>query len=136
MKLALAIAAALLVAFAALTWLALEAGDVAIVETRADDGSSRATHVWFTESDGELWLEAGSPENPWFADLGRDPRLVLRAEGHDGDYLGERRDDLESRARVRARLLEKYGWRDRWVGLWFVDQSKSLVVRLVPVPAP
>ena len=56
----------------------------------APDGSIRATHVWFAESDGELWLEAGSPENPWFDDLGRDPRLELRAEGHDGAYLAER----------------------------------------------
>jgi hypothetical protein len=131
MKLALGIAVALVVAFAAITWFALEAGGVAIVETRAEDGSTRATHVWFAESDGELWLEAGSPENPWFADLGRNPRVALRADGRDGIYTAERHDDTESRARIRAKLHEKYGWRDAWVGL-FVDQSKSLVVRLVP----
>lgn len=78
-----------------------------------------------------LALEAGSPENPWFADLGRDPRLALRADGVDGVYVAERRDDADSRARVRAKLREKYGLRDSWVGL-FVDQSKSLVVRLAP----
>ena len=131
MKLALGIALALVVGFVALTWLALEAGGVAIVETRAEDGSTRATHVWFVAPDGELWLEAGSPENPWFADLGREPRLALHADGRDGIYTAERHDDPESRARVRALLAEKYGLRDRWVGL-FVDQSQSLVVRLKP----
>ncbi len=131
MKLAFGIAAALVVGFIALGWLALEAGGVAIVETRAEDGSTRATHVWFVEPDGELWLEAGLPENSWFADLGRDPRLHLRADGREGDYEAERRDDAESRARVRALLAEKYGLRDRFVG-YFVDQSRSLVVRLVP----
>jgi hypothetical protein len=132
-KLALGIAIALAVAFVAITWLALEAGGVAVVETRAEDGSTRATHVWFVEPDGELWLEAGSPENPWFADLGRDSRLALRADGRSGAYVAERRDDAEARARVRAALREKYGWRDRWIGL-FVDPSRSLVVRLLPEP--
>lgn len=131
MKLALGVAVALVVGFIALTWLALESGDVAVVETRAEDGSTRATHVWFVEPDGELWLEAGSPENPWFADLGREPRLTLHADGRTGAYVAERSDDAESRARVRALLREKYGLRDRWIGL-FVDQTRSLVVRLVP----
>lgn len=132
MKLALGSALALVVAFVAITWLALEAGGVAIVETRAEDDSARATHVWFVEPDGELWLEAGSKQNPWFADLGRDPQLSLRVDGRVRRYVAERRDDAESRARVRALLREKYGLRDAWVGL-FVDQSQSLVVRLVPV---
>jgi hypothetical protein len=131
MKLALGIAVALVIAFLATTWLALETGGVAIVETRAEDGSTRATHVWFAEPDGELWLEAGSPENRWFADLARDPRLTLRADGLEGEFVAERHNDVKSRARVRAFLLEKYGLRDRWIGL-MVDQSKSLVVRLTP----
>ena len=133
MKLALGIALALVVGLAAITWLALETGGVAIVETRAEDGSVRATHVWFVEPEGELWLEAGSPKNRWFADLGRDPRVTLRADGRARACVAERRDDAESRARIRALLREKYGLRDRWIGL-FVDQSKSLVVRLVPAP--
>ena len=131
MKVALGIAAGLVVAFVAITWLALEAGGVAVVETHAANGSLRATHVWFVEPDGELWLEAGSPQNPWFADLARDPRLSLRKDGHAGDYVAERHDDADSRARIRALLRQKYGVRDRWVGL-FVDQSQSLVARLVP----
>jgi len=44
-KIALGIVAALIVAFVAISWLALESGGVAIVETRAPDGSMRATHV-------------------------------------------------------------------------------------------
>jgi len=41
-------------------------------------------------------------------------------------------EDFSARAPIRALLREKYGLRDRWVGL-FVDQSRSLVVRLGPV---
>ena len=120
-----------LAAFAATTWYALEAGGIAVVETRAPDGSTRETHVWYAEPDGELWLEAGSPENPWFADARREGRLTLRADGRKGDYAVAVFEDPEPRERIRAALRAKYGWRDRWVGL-FVDQAKSLVVRLTP----
>jgi hypothetical protein len=130
-RVALAIAASLVIAFAALTWLALESGGVAIVETRASDGSIRSTHVWYAEPDGELWLEAGSPQNPWFEDLSRDPRLSFRAEGRASEYLARKFEDPATRARIRALLREKYGLRDLWVGL-LVDSSRSLVVRLDP----
>jgi hypothetical protein len=131
LKRVLAVAAALLIAFAAITWWALEAGGVAIVETHTPDRRIRSTHVWFAELDGELWLEAGSPENPWFADLRLDPRLAFRADGRAGEYLAEPIDEPAARARVRAELRAKYGVRDRWVGM-LVDQTRSLVVRLVP----
>jgi len=131
MKLAIGLALALVVGFVAITWLALEAGGVAIVETRAADGSVRSTHVWFVEPEGELWLEAGSARNPWFEDLSRDSRITLRADDRAGAYLAKPFEDPDARARIRALLREKYGLRDRWVGL-FVDQSQSLVVRLAP----
>jgi hypothetical protein len=130
-RIALLIALALVVAFAAITWLALESGGVAVVETQAADGSRRATHVWFAEPEGELWLEAGSAQNKWYEDLRRSPRLVFRADGRSAEYVATPFEDPAARARVRALLREKYGLRDRWVGL-FVDQSRSLVVRLDP----
>jgi hypothetical protein len=49
---------ALLVAFVLATAWALESGGVAVIETHAPGGELRATHVWYAESDGELWLEA------------------------------------------------------------------------------
>lgn len=131
LKIVLGAAAALLVGFVAITWWALEAGGVAIVQTHAPDGSIRSTHVWFAEPDGELWLEAGSPQNPWFADLSRDPRISFEGDGLAGEYVAEPIEEPAARARIRAELREKYGVRDRWVGM-FVDQAESLVVRLVP----
>ena len=118
---------ALLLALAALTFIALESGGVAIVETHAPDGSVRATHVWFVEHDGELWLEAGAPENSWFRDAERDPGVRVRIDG----VASERRAEIvpEASPDVRARLHAKYGWRDAWVGL-FVDATRSTAVRL------
>lgn len=118
---------ALALGFVALTGIALESGGVAIVETRAPDGTTRATHVWFVEHHGALWLEAGAPENGWFQDVQRDPRLRVRVHGAARDARAEIAP--EASADVRARLRAKYGWRDVWVGL-LVNASRSVAVRL------
>jgi hypothetical protein len=136
LKASLASIAALLVAFVLVTvvvtaW-ALEAGGVAVIATHAPGGELRSTHVWYAESAGELWLEAGTPENSWFTDAQRDPRITFSAEGRSGDYLAEPVYDSEAHTRMRSGLSEKYGWRDRWLGL-FVDTTHSVAVRLIPV---
>jgi len=91
------------------------------------DGATRRTHVWFVERDGALWLEAGAPENGWFRDVSRDPRLRVTIDGATRHVRAEIAP-AESAA-VRARLRTKYGWRDVWVGL-LVDASRSVAVRL------
>jgi len=113
----------------ALTWWALESGGVAVVQTRTADGGRRDTHVWFVTPGGETWLEAGTPENPWFRDLEHSPLLTLSVEGRTVRYRAE--PDPASRERLRSWLREKYGIRDWWVG-HFIDSSRSIPVRLVP----
>jgi hypothetical protein len=113
------------------TWWALEADGVGIITTRAADGTLRATHVWFAENEGELWLEAGTPENPWFLDALRDPQVSFSALEYSGAYVAEPIESPHARDRIRMLLRSKYGMRDRWVGL-FVDSSGSVAVRLVP----
>ena len=132
MKRLLAILGAAVLAFVGFTAWALESGGVAVVETHAADGSLRSTHVWFAEPDGELWVEAGTPENGWFVDVERDPRIRFSAERRSGHYLAERvRPDAHDE--IRALLRAKYGVRDWWIDLLF-DTSRSVAVRLVPVP--
>jgi hypothetical protein len=120
------------VAFGAVTWWALESGGVAVVGTLRIEGGARETHVWYAEPDGELWLEAGTPENPWFQDVLRVSVLRFTAEGRSGRYRAEPIEDPSGHERIRALLREKYGFRDRWVGL-LVDTSRSVAVRLIPV---
>lgn len=119
--------------FVGITWYALESSDVAIVATREAEGGIRRTHVWYVESNGELWIEAGRPENSWFVDVTREPRLQFFAEGRRGLFRAEAARDPEAHARLRALIRSKYGWRDAWVAL-YVDQSRSLAVRLLPAP--
>jgi hypothetical protein len=128
--------AALLVAFVVVTTWALESGGVAVIMTHAPGGELRSTHVWYAESDGELWIEAGTPENAWFTDAQRDPRIAFSADRRSGNYLAEPVYDLGAHTRMRGWLCEKYGLRDYWVGL-LVDSSISVAVRLNPAaPGP
>ena len=117
----------LLVAFAGVTWLALEESGVAVVWTHAPDGGLRTTHVWSVERDGATWLEAGKPENPWFADLRRDPRLAIESDGAKRDAVAEIVPDASPA--VRAAMRARYGWRDRWVQL-LVNANRATAVRL------
>jgi len=122
---------ALALAFALVTVAALELSDVARVETRTADGGTRSTHVWFAERDGALWVEAGTPENGWFVDVQRDDRVAIEIDGAPRSMRAVVVDDDGERARLRAALRERYGWRDAWVGL-LVDASRSIPVRLEP----
>lgn len=113
------------------TWWALESSGVARITTHAPDGALRTTHVWFVERDGVLWIEAGTPESPWYVDIGQRPDLTLERAG--APTAGYRAESAPERsAWVRSALRRKYGLRDRWVGA-FVDASRSLAVRLVPL---
>ena len=132
MKPVLIAIAIFLVAFGVTTWWVLESGGVAVVETRTPEGADRSTHVWFTEPDGELWLEAGTPENSWFRDVQQHPELTFRVDGRSTRYAARPVEDASGHARIRSLIREKYGFRDRWVGL-LVDTSNSVAVRLIPL---
>jgi hypothetical protein len=121
-----------LASFAGVTWWALESGGVAIVATRPADASERRTHVWYVEPNGELWVEAGTPQNGWFVDLANDRELHFSAEGVSGRYRALPSDDPADQQRIRRLIRAKYGWRDRWVGI-YIDSSKSVAVRLQPL---
>lgn len=130
MKIAILGLVSALVAFATLTWWALESSGVAVLETRAPDGSLRSTHVWFAEPNGELWLEAGTPENSWYLDVQRDPQVSFSAPNRSGQYVAQRVGDPAAHDQVRSLLREKYGIRDWWIGLLF-DTSRSIAVQLI-----
>lgn len=127
----LALAAGGALGAAGFTLFALEAGGVAVAETRRADGSTRETHVWYAEVDGEIWLEAGTPENAWFVDVQRDPTLALRTDAGTARYVAEPLPNPDGHERIRVLLREKYGLRDAWIGLVF-DTSRSVAVRLRP----
>lgn len=128
----IAVTLALLVAaFAGVTWWALESGGVATIETRRADGSTRSTHVWWIESSGQLWLEAGSPTNGWYVDVGKRPLVNLSRGGESEEYVALPAPDALDHDWIRSEIRSKYGFRDWWVNL-IVDTSESVAVRMMP----
>ncbi len=123
--------AALAAGLGATTWWALESGGVAVIETQAPVGTVRSTHVWYAKQEGELWLEAGTPGNPWYLDIQRDPQVSFSSLQQSGQFIAKRVQDPRAHDQIRALLREKYGVRDWWIGLLF-DTSRSVAVRLVP----
>lgn len=122
--------------FVLFTWWALESSGVAKIETRMPDGSTRSTHVWYAEPDGEIWIEAGTPENAWYVDIQTEPGVTLRRPSEAGGevvgaYVAQTIPGKAAHERIRALLREKYGIRDGWIDTLF-DTSRSIAVRLVP----
>ena len=132
MKIALGIVVALALLLAGFTWWALEWSGVAVIETEAPDGTQRSTHVWYIEPAGELWLEAGTPDNGWFLDIQRNRELQFSSQDRSGRFTAKPVVEADAHEMVRTLTRQKYGIRDAWVGL-FVDSSESIAVRLLPV---
>lgn len=122
----------LLLAFGAVTLVALEASDVAVLVTPRPGGGVRETHVWWADDGGALLVEAATPERAWLAEAAGEIDVV-RA-GRRERFRVERSPEPGAHDRLRALLRAKYGWRDAWVGL-LQDTSRSVAVRLTPQPA-
>jgi len=143
LKIVIGIVLGAVIAFVVITWLALEAGGVAVIETERADGTARSTHVWFATPDeadllgrGELWAEAGTPENGWYVDLQDRGTLVLAttSKAHASDeYLALPIHGEAAHRKIRSLLRAKYGLRDWWIATLF-DTSRSIAVRLIPIP--
>lgn len=127
-------ALATLIAAGALVWWVLESSGVAIAETHPPGREPRRTHVWYVETGDAIWLEAGRPENPWYLDIQTNPRLTLETDAGRREFDAATVAGREAHAHVRGLLREKYGLRDRILGL-VIDVSPSIAVRLTPVGA-
>jgi hypothetical protein len=119
------------VSFVLFTWWALESGGVAVIETTMPNGQTRSTHVWFVDTNGDIWIEAGTPENTWYVEIQAESTVSFTAAERSGRYIAETIPGETAHLRIRSLLREKYGIRDRWIDFIF-DTSKSIALRLVP----
>lgn len=120
--------------FAAITWVALEGNEVAVLRTRAPDGSYEQTRVWVVDAGGAAWIEAADPERAWYQSLRTQADVELLRGDVALRYRATPEPGPEGRARIRALLRDKYGWADWWVGL-LQDGSESVSIRLDPLDA-
>ena len=126
--------AVLAAAFGAITLLALEGNEVAVLRTRDAGGSVRETRVWLAEQDGALWVEAATPERPFYLDLLARPEVEVVRTGTAVRATAQPEPGAAGHERIRALLAARYGWADAWVG-FLQDTSRSVAVRLTPLPA-
>lgn len=135
MRPALRASAALLgaaLAFAGVTFYALEGREVVVIRSRAVDGAMRQTRTWVADDGAGLLIEAAFAERPFFQDVLANPDVELVRYGAVRRYRATPLPNPDGHARIRALLAEKYGWADWWVGL-LQDTSRSVAVRLEPV---
>lgn len=125
------VTAAAAVAFGAVTWWALESGEVATLRTRAAAGYVEDTRVWVADAEGAVWIEAATPERAWYRRLLAQPEVELVRNGEPASFTATPFPGPEGHARIRGLLRAKYGVRDLWVGL-LQDTSTSIAVRLEP----
>jgi len=126
----IAIVAGVVVLFGAVTWWALESGEVVVLRTYDADGAVHESRVWLAaDESGVLWIEAANPERNWYRELQLRPEVELVRDG-----IPERRRAVpvpgpEGHATVRRLLAARYGLRDWWIGL-LADTSRSVGIRL------
>ena len=126
-----AVLAAAVLAFAAVTLLALEGREVVQLRTVTPEGSVRRTRTWVADADGAMWVEAANVQRPFLLDLRAHPDIELVRGGTVLPVRAVAVPGLDAHRKIRTLLAEKYGWADCWIGL-LADTSRSEAVRLEP----
>jgi hypothetical protein len=119
-----------LAAFVAVTWLALEGGEVVVLRTYDSDGRAYDSRVWIADDEtGAVWIEAASDEKAFYRRVERHPDVELLRDGRWMSLRAVPERGEQGHRMIRERLARKYEWRDRWVGM-LADVSRSVAVRL------
>jgi len=116
-------------AFAVVTFVALEGREVVVVHTHGAAGRDHATRIWVADADGATWIEAANPERPFLYDLADRPQLELERGGAVVRCRAAIVPIPDGHERIRDLLAARYGWADCWIGL-VADTRRSVAVRL------
>ena len=124
----LATGAALL--FGAVTWSALESGEVVVLRTHDADGAVHENRVWLaSDESGVLWIEAANPDRSWYRELQVRPEVEVVRHRTPEHRHAVPVPGPEGHATVRRLLAARYGLRDWWIRL-LADTSRSVGIRL------
>ena len=125
------VAVGVIIAFAVITFAALEGGEVVVVRTHDDQGAVRETRAWIAEHDGHAWIETANLERPFYLHLLADRDIEIVRGGAVIPVRAVPLPQAEGHPLIRRLLAEKYGWKDVWIG-WIADTSQSTAIRLDP----
>lgn len=116
----------------ALEVIAAESGEVVVLQVPDVDGV-RETRLWVVDMDGSQWLRT-QPRARWLALLRTRDDARLARDGEVAPVSIEVVEDPGVVSAVNARMREKYGWADHYVG-WFLgdpDRAGAVAIRLEP----
>ncbi len=109
-------------------WNGLADVDVVRIVTTNEDGSERETKIWIVVEEGSAYVRTGATR--WFANLERDPRVLIRVEETEIRARTDRVTASERIGAVQAAFREKYGFMDRLSG--WVRIGGPRIFELIP----
>lgn len=114
-------------------YLASEAGEVVVIESRDAEGQARHTRIWVVDDAGVQWIR-GKPESGWVQRVLADFEIRVERGGVEKSYRAVPDRDPQARQRVNALMRDKYGIADRYVAVTLGDSDRSSVLpfRLEP----
>ena len=120
--------APILQASAPIDWGAAADESVPRIVTVDSDGDTRETKLWLVVVDGSGYIRTSGTR--WFANIERDPDVILRLRGTDYPLRAKRVLDADLRDRINEAFRVKYGFQDRFIG-WFSSRDQANILRLV-----
>ena len=132
MKVAFALTLAWMVAAPAASaadWTRLADADVVHIATVNEDGSERSTKIWVVVVERAAYVRTGATR--WFANLERDPSVVITEGESEYAARAERVTAAERISLVQTAFREKYGFMDRLTGL--IRMGGPRIFRLEPL---
>jgi hypothetical protein len=114
-------------ATAPIDWSAVADESVPRIVTVDPDGDARVTKLWLVVVDGAGYIRTSGTR--WFANIERDPDVVLRIGGAAYPLRAKLVLDADLRDRINAAFRAKYGFWDRSVG-WFSSRDQANILRL------
>ena len=92
-------------------WASVGSEEIPVIQTVDDDGDRRITQLWIAEVDGVGYLRTS--DSRWYANLHRDPRLLLRIGGQEYRCGTSFVADPALEGRVHEAFFAKYPQRSR-----------------------
>jgi hypothetical protein len=102
---------------AAITYLAGERSEVAVLRTFDPDGTPHETKLWVIDVGDTPWVRVASPGREWYRRLLAEPRVELVRGGRSEPRRAQPSADPTVRRAVDEAFAAKYGPVDAWYGL-------------------
>jgi len=107
--------------------VASETGEVVVLTTVGPEGEPVETRLWVVDLDGSQYLRAGEGSG-WYGRLVAQPVVTLR-RGEDSAFY-QAVPSAQARDAVNDLMLQKYGWRDVYIGWLVGGRDDAIPVRL------